>query len=464
MERLSHIRALALGFTLGALGLLASTAYAQRDAVLGVGGELFEVKAGAYGGLFPGGRELSPNTPVLALDVSRPGKSTERILVPWSKDADIEGSPSLVFEDSSNTVFLVCETRRNTIHSILELSSYDANGAWTEPIEIARNTTSLKTSPQLAVTRDSYTDQGPDGQPVSRSRVLFHVIWAEEYGAGSFQTLYMPLLVEDGHYTKSDSVFDLNQFDKTLALAAPQSLALARNPVIQEGRDGRTVVVAFNSAETGRLTVVEIDSLPAELSLLADGARAQIIDLGARHSYPKNLQVLAEKVHESIVGIGGAFHPEVVESVADMVYGVIMRQGGNGKDIVPLAGEARAQIIDLGAKLSGRGLRGSKAASTDLPAIETVKTSNEADGALPSHLIQFRVTSSRIAPGTGDIDLRLFVSRTGEHVLVSWLEKGKLHYRISEGDGWSDILQLPVSPNVDLPRAYEILEQRVRNR
>ncbi|HET9225369.1 MAG TPA: hypothetical protein VFR31_01765 [Thermoanaerobaculia bacterium] len=462
MDRLVHIRALALGLV---LGLLASTATAQRDTVLGAGGELYQVTAGAYGGLFPGGRELSPNTPVLVLDVSRPGKDAERILVPWSKDADIEGSPSLIFEDSSNTVFLVCETRRNSIHSILELSSYDASGTWSEPIEIAKNSTSLKTSPQLAVTRDSYTDQGTDGQPITRSRLLFHVIWAEEFGTDSYRTFYMPLLVEDGHYIKSDSVFDLNEFDKSLTLMAPQSRTLARNPVIQEGRDGRTVVVAFNTVETGRLTVVEIDSLPAELSLLADGARAQIIDLGARHSYPKNLQALAEKVHDSIVGIGGAFHPEVVESVADMVYGVIMRQGGDKKGIVPLAGEARAQIIDLGAKLSGRGLRGSTAASTDLPAIETVKTSsNEQEGALPSHLVQFRVTSSRVAPETGDTDLRLFVSRTGEHVLVAWLEKGKLHYRISDEEGWSNILQLPVSPNVDLPRAYEILEQRVRNR
>jgi len=460
MDRLAKIRTLALGLI---LGLLASTAFAQRDAVLGAGGALYEVKTGAYGGLFPKGRELPAATPVLVLDVSRPGMASERILVPWTEDADIEGSPSLIFEDATDTVFLVCETRINSIHSILELSSYDGNGGWSTPIEVEKNPSSLKTSPQLAITRDSYADEDADGKPATRHRTLLHVIWAEEYGSGTYRTFYMPLLLEDGHYAGSDSLFDLSQFDTAPAVTTPLAPALARNPVIQEGRDGRTVVVAFTSADTGRLAVVEIDSLPVELSLLADGARAQIIDLGARYSYPANLASMATEIHDRIVGIGGAFHPEIVESIADMVYGMVLRQGGK-KDLVPLAGEARAQIIDLGAKLSGRGLRTSTAASIDLPAIATVKSSSGEAESLPSHLVQFRVTSTRPAPGAGDKDLRLFVSKNGEHVLVSWFEKDRLLYRTSEGEGWSDVLQLPISPSLDLRRAYEILEQRVRNR
>lgn len=460
MARLAQIRTLTLGLL---LGLLSSTASGQRDAVLGAGGELYEVKAGVYGGLFPGGREHSANTPVLVLEVTRPGEETERTLVPWTADSHTEGSPSLIFEDASKTLFLVCETRINSIHSILQLSSYEGSGGWSTPIEVEKNPSSLKTSPQLAITRDSYVETGADGQPAVRHRTLLHTIWAEEYGAGAYRTFYMPLLLEDGQYIGSNSLFDLSQFDTAPAVPGLQSNGLSRNPVIQRGRDGRTVVVAFTSAESGRLAVVEIDSLPAELSLLADGARAQIIDLGARRSYPSNLPAMASEVRERIVAIGGAFHSEVVESIADMVYGMVVRNGGT-KGLVPLAGEARAQIIDLGAKLSGRGLRMSHGAATSASVVETVTSASEKAEALPSHLVQFRVASTRPAPDASNKDLRLFVSESGENVLVAWMEKDRLFYRISEGDGWTDILQLRVSAGLDLRRAYEILEQRVRNR
>jgi hypothetical protein len=459
MDRLAQIRTLTLGLL---LGLLSSMASGQRDAVLGAGGELYEVKAGAYGGLFPGGREHAAGTPVLVLEVTRPGEETERSLVPWTADLHTEGSPSLIFEDASKTLFLVCETRINSIHSILRLSSYEGSGGWSTPIEIEKNPTSLKTSPQLAITRDSYVETGAEGQSIVRHRTLLHTIWAEEYGSsGAYKTFYMPLLLEDGQYVGSDSLFDLSQFDIAPAVPGFQSHGLARNPVIQRGRDGRTVVVAFTSAESGRLAVVEIDSLPAELSLLADGARAQIIDLGARRSYPANLPAMASEVRERVIAIGGAFHAEVVESIADMVYGMVVRNGGT-KALVPLAGEARAQIIDLGAKLSGRGLRMSHNASTSV--VETVNSSSEEAETLPSHLVQFRVASTRPAPDTSNKDLRLFVSESGDNVLVSWIEKDRLFYRMSEGDGWTDILQLRISAGLDARRAYEILEQRVRNR
>ena len=57
---------LVLGFTL--LGLAATALpgrAASRDTALGASGELYQVKAGNYGDLFPAGRAVDPGVPVL---------------------------------------------------------------------------------------------------------------------------------------------------------------------------------------------------------------------------------------------------------------------------------------------------------------------------------------------------------------------------------------------------------------
>jgi len=145
-------RLLAFAFLAAALATPAFSAEAQL--AVGGEGELYRVQAGSYGALFTAGA-LPAETPVLALDIERPGEALERLLVPGTEGEEEESSPALVLESTTDSLFLVWESRINSIHFRLNLGSYAA-GAWSEPIEVSGNVYAAKSSPRLAVSRDAY--------------------------------------------------------------------------------------------------------------------------------------------------------------------------------------------------------------------------------------------------------------------------------------------------------------------
>src|SRR5262245_31170713 len=255
MARNHSFRVLAL--TAG-LGLLASAAFGwQRDRALGSGGELYTVRAGLYGELFPQGTDAAPGVPALALEVARPGEAATRFLVPGTEDDDREQTPTVVFEDSSGSAFLVWETSHNA-HPLIRLASFDGDG-WSAVIQVPGSTFGYKTSPQIAVTRDSYSDTDADGKPVRISRTVLHLIWEEEDGDGK-RTLYTPIILENGRFTGFVPTIDLNHFDQSARADLAYELGdeLLRSPSIQAGRDARSVVVAFADSASRRLVTVQV--------------------------------------------------------------------------------------------------------------------------------------------------------------------------------------------------------------
>ena len=123
-------------------------------------------------------------------------------------------------------------------------------------------------------------------------------------------------------------------------------------------------------------------------------------------------------------------------------------------------------IVDIGAKYSGRGLRNIAGASSAIVEIAGNVPTLALSGPPLTHLIQFRVASSRVAPGlpssTGPVSL--FASKDGQDVLAAWSEATRAMYRISNGKGWEEIREIRFSDNIDRAKAYEILEQKVKNR
>ncbi|HSK76586.1 MAG TPA: hypothetical protein VLQ45_09025 [Thermoanaerobaculia bacterium] len=463
-----RIFAWAIGFSL----LAASAAFAsERQAVLGADGAVYVAKTGTYGQLFPGAKGTASD-PVLALEVTRPDSPVQRILVPSTANSEVEKSPSLLYEDHSETLYLVWQSAISSIHPILQLSGFDGT-KWSEPIEVTGNPFAPKTSPQMAITRDTFGDLDGDGELVLKHRTILHLIWEEEIETGGLlETFYTPILFIDGVYLGWNPVYRLSSFDPSEALAGAAgpglSPALVRSPSIQSGRDGRTVVVAFVSPAKQRLISLEIDALPQEFSQLADKARSHIIDLGRRPNPPRGLKAIADEAQNHIVELGRAFHTEIAESLAGQVHEKILKSGT--QDLTFLGGAARSHIIDLGAKLSGRGLRNpAKALAVErteeiaptapgFPAPETPQSSN---------FIQFRLAGSRAVPdvGTASADtLRVFISESGDNVLIAWPDQNRVLYRDTKGEEWNKVREIKLSDGLDLSRAYEILERLVRNR
>jgi hypothetical protein len=447
--------------------LLALPAFAIRqEAVLGNDGELYIVKTGTYGALFPGGQETDRNNSVLALEIAHHGEAPQRVLVPDTLDKAIESSPAVFFETDSNTIFLVWESRLSATEFSLRLASFDGSH-WTPTIEVTKST---KSSPQLAATlqlvttRDFYKErETPDSKPVVKHRTVLHLTWSEE-GAGelSDESYYTPIILDEGTFIGVNPIFRLNSFDKSNdEPAGPVASELVRSPMVQAGDDMRTVLVSFTSAITGRLIVLEIDVLPTQIRRVADKARASIIDLGAQKP---DLQTVAVKARDSVLNYSGDFQPEVARSLADLLYAHILAGGsppGPVNDLKPIADDARATIIDLGAKFSS----GQVLKSTPAQLFQIVGKPEAGEEEAPAHLLQVRTASSRPVPAIGPGMVRVFVSESGANALVSWATKDRVYYRDSvSAYGWSDVRELKLNDGFDLNRAYEVLDQRVQNR
>jgi len=451
-----------LGLAAPAPGLAAS-----HDSALGSSGEVYQVKSGKYGDLFPGGQGTAPGTPVLAIDVTRPGAAPQRVLIPDTLDSAAESSASLLYEDDSRTVYVVWESQEG-IHPVLRLAGFDGS-TWSTPISVVGNPFAPKTSPQFAITRESFEDAGDDDTPVVKHRNTLHLIWQEEGATtGALETFYTPVVFVDGIYAGTNPVYSLSDFLPDSAAGDVQP-SLLRSPTIQAGQDQRTVVVAFASLAKGRLATVEIDVLPEELSRLSEKARSHIIEIG-RNLYPADLPGLAEKARSHIIEIGHAFHPELASTLADQVRATIL--ANDASDLAQLAEKARSHIIEIGAKLSGRGLRNPKEqANTQIVQVDDpIDASRAVAPPTPkpttaaAYLIQVRVASSRPVPRVGPGSVELFVSEAGDDVLVSWAQVDKVLYRLSTDSSWTETRELRFTPSLDIDKAYDILGQRVRNR
>ena len=355
------------------------------------------------------------------------------------------------------------------VNPILKLASYDGS-KWSTPIEITGNPWSRKTSPQLAITRDSHEENGQDGETIVRHRTMIHTIWEEEGKDDLYETFYTPVILEDGVYLGWNPVYKLSEFDPSQRQMGASSTGdapvdLIRAPMIQPGRDGRTVVIGFISTASRRLVTLEVDILPEQLAHLADATRSTIIDTGFNLENPGALTSLVEKARATIFEVGTAFHNEILQAIAEQAEARIK---GGGRDLVSLAGDTRSTIIDTGAKLSARGLRPIRAFSgiERLDEVHANGPNLPQDHPVSGHLIQFRSVSDRTAPQAPQTPgpVRMFLSASGQDILVTWAYADKVSYRMTRRDSWSELRDLKLSPAFTLEDAYGVLQQRVQNR
>lgn len=455
-----------------ALGVAASAAaWADgRDVALGSDGTVYQVHADTYGKLFPGGKDAALANPVVALDVTPPDGSAKRILVPATSGADVESLPSVLFADDSQTVFLLWETELN-VHPVLQLAGFDGQ-KWSKVIQVTGNPFALKTSPQFTITRDAYPETIADGTTTTHHLITLHLLWQETGGTNTLETFYSPIVINDGVYIGWNPIYNLDSFLPVQAAAAAAvsggdvSTSLVSAPILQSGADARTIVVVYTSQAANRLAAIEIDALPEQLGDLAEKTRSHIVDLGRKNNgYPGNYVALAEDTRSHIVDLGVAFQPQVILSIADQAKAEILAEGAQGTDLIVLSEKVRSHIVDLGAQLSGWGLRSGNGGglSKILQFNDNPDPSVGDSPASSSYLFQFRVASNLSVPKVGPGTVRLFASETGEDLIVSWAQADRLYYRNSRDDGsWSDPKQLVFSNNLNLDKAYQILDQRLR--
>ncbi len=455
-----------LTLTLG-LTLAAAAFGFDRQSALGANGVIYVAQAGKYATLFPNGSDTDPGNIVLALDVTDPVNGTTRLLVPGTEGADVEQLPFLLYEESSATLFMVWQTQVSLIHPILNLGSLHG-GQWGQVIPVLGDPFAKKSSPQLAVTRESYVMPAAAGVAATTiNRTVLHLVWAEDNAVGTQDTFYTPIILDDGNYLGSNPIFRLNDFDNSPAASSgpdvPKSILVA--PRLETGTSDQTVVVTFADASSKRLVGVEIGALPRQLSVLADFARAQIIDVGIKY-FPQHLQAMADAASAAVLASGTSFYPEFAQTMADRVRSLILNSQAPGglTTLQNIAGGARAQIIDVGVKLGHGGLVNQNAASTSLKTtIEEVHSQpNDPTPTSETHLFQFQVASSRPLPSIGTGTVLLYSSEDGQKAVISWQQDTQVQYSEATPTGWSDVHNILLSDQISLDKAQQLLEYRVR--
>lgn len=455
--------------TAALLGLGGSLASADpREAVLGGDGELYLIETGTYRSLFSEGTAASPDHTVLALDIVRSDKERQRLLVPSTQGPEVERSPYLVFEDSSDSLFLVWETQIN-VYPRLNLVSW-TEGEWSEVIEVSGNPFTNKGTPRLTVTRDTYRTRDMDGKLVSRNRTVIHLAWWEET-AGGIKVLYAPIVLLDGVYLGWNPVYVLNELDMGgVGFGGEVSQRLLETLAIQPGTDGGSVVVGFANPLTGSLVSLRVGVVPGDLSFLGDEIRAHIVVLGAKY-LPDNPVALADAVRAHIVVLGLSLDPSITAYLADQARAYILDGGSKvaPAEIENFADEVRAHIVVLGARLLHGDVHetpSTAVAKSQVVEIENGPAGEGAPGGIPepAHILEFRLVSRWPAPGTGDGPTSLYLSNSGRQALITWEGKEALHYRETRGSAWSRVHSLKLDETLDLTRAYQVLQQRVRSR
>ncbi len=435
-----------------------------HDLALGANGDIYRVRIGTYGDLFPTALAQSDLT-VLALDVTHPGPdgpTTQRLLVPGTGGNDVESSPSLFFEDSSKSVFLVWESRINPLHSVLYLTSL-TDDQFGEVVQISGDRYSFKSSPRIAVSHDTFEVAGASGTPESHYRTVVETVWWETTGSED-RAVYAPVVLIDGDYLGWNPVFLLDDLAKSddKQVAAVPSGPLLHAPSIQIGDDGTTTVATFVNSESGRLNTLEIDVLSVDLSDIAARVRAKILTYPR---IPSPITPLADAVRAQIIEIGTNLHPSVRGFIADAARAQIIEIGSRFTpgQVRRLADALRAQIIEIGA--DGFGGRGGRQQNLVYRVTEIMATATaEPTVDKPGHALALHTTLDLPIPDTGDAVPSIYTSTHGDSVIVSWSQGDKILYRESTADGWTDVLSITLGANMTQEQAEQILAQRAKNR
>lgn len=461
---------------LGVLAALAAppgaSAAGSSRSVLGDDGELYTVLQGPYGELFADGTAATPDSPVLAIDTLRPDGTHTRSLVPGTGDPEVDGSPTMVFEASRGTLYLVWESKLNPTTSRLLLAGM-SDGEWTETIEISGDVSPLKGEPRVVVTRDHYVKALAEGEPVDESRTVIHVLWWEESGSGS-GVFYTPVVLANGRYVGWNPVLSLEDALRSTAGDAAKSAEvptpLLRAPALEKGRDSSAVVAGLVDPSSGEMLLFEIRLLPGEIGVLADRFERRLAEHG--RADPDEISNLADVFRGQVIEIGTRFNPDLIGLYARQSARELVDEYERDPNRPPeeLAGGFRGQVIEIGATLIGdlhgaRGIRSKIVEVAPSPADGTETPPEDR----PTHLIQLKLLAVLPPPPIDGTGVQTFLSESGEHALVSWKQDDTTFYSESTeteaGElGWTSPRALLGTAEISAREIAEILHDRIRRR
>jgi hypothetical protein len=201
--------------------------------------------------------------------------------------------------------------------------------------------------------------------------------------------------------------------------------------------------------------------LPEPLLRLADDIRARIVLIGRESDGRSSMLRIADEIRARIVLIG-RMHRGVREHIASKTYASLLSFGASygPDDAEQIADLGWLSVIESGASILGNGLR-----EGDLPCSILYLGDSPAQMVGSQHQVEICLTADRPVPETNRRRPHaIFVSETGEEAVVAWGgEGGALHFRQSEGEGWSEVETVNAGGLISAEKALRLLRQTIRN-
>ena len=444
-------RASSIVFALLATLALAGAAAADGIQVLGSDGTIYNLLDDTYAALFGDGGEAEGDSRVLGLERIAPDGTSQRYLVPETSSASAEVAAQLVYDQATDTVFVLWEGILNELHPLLFLASFQDDG-WGGVQEISGDPFARKGHPQLGVTRDrDQTRTSEDGEAL---RTTLHIVWWEETSGGT-RKRYAPVVVSSGAtgYTWHPT-WDLSSFLE--AVDAPPVAAYTELVRLAPGSTSNNVLVGFLTTGGDRIASVEANVLPPALAGLADAARFHITVSGLRWD---SIETLAADVERFIRETGDGFDPEALDFLAEHTAAALRneRLPLGGTDLGDLGDAARFHIINSGLRIANHGISSNDA--YQLIEVERLDQPGTFD------VLKISVLSDRPVPAEAEGPFDLFLSVDGRHAIVSWrIESGSVAYVESTDDGWGPARYLTLREGFSLEDAHAMLDGLARSR
>jgi len=427
----------------------------STPAILGSDGTVYRLWAGTFGEIFGANPAFPPATPILALDLTPPGQTLLRYLVPGTEGPEVESSPVILFDSRSGAVHAVWSTRvtANQTYSRFNLRSYSPAG-WSPLLEISGGSLTEKSSLRLALSEDSYSTTVAGVETRIARRVL-HLVWTEDDDAGSVRAFYSPVLFLNGSYIGWNPVIALDGLaNAETPSTVPVGAELRRAPTLTATPSGR-VVISFVHSQTSRLVALDLQQLPGELGQLAEMARGHIVELAAIYG-TTDRPTLAELARGHIVELATRFHPAAANHLGNET-GAYLLAADPGADGPTLAEMARGHIVELGREILSAGL----ADVCPVPGwILEIPPLVPIEGMDFSHFLGARQSHSWELPSDAPAAARILLSLDGDRALLAWQNVDRLNYRETLPDGtWSELRTIDPA-QMSLGEAWAALERR----
>ncbi len=235
------------------------------SAVLAKDGTLYEVFPATYGDVIMGANASDAALSVLALRTTPPAGRPSVEIVGGTVDALDKLGPSIEFDETTQTVFVVY-TRLRGFFADVHVAML-RSGAWDEGRFLPNPGLYVSVNPQLVVTRQTYTDADSSGRTFTKSRTILSIVWWEE--SQSSQARYAAVFIEDGSLRLDDvTAWNLNELNNAAGPTDNSGLPLSSymHPGLQRdaGANG-AVLVSFANLATRTQQVVRLafpDNLP----------------------------------------------------------------------------------------------------------------------------------------------------------------------------------------------------------